>query len=156
MGSAFPTTAEQLMRSRYTAFVKTEVKYLKSTLAHESQSDFDFADTLRWAKKSKWKGLKILKTENGQSGDTKGMVEFIATYTVDSQTIDHHEVSQFKKNDEGHWVFVDGESHTHNEGENPHQAKPQTVVRAAPKVGRNDPCPCGSGKKFKKCCEISA
>ncbi len=29
---------------------------------------------------------------------------------------------------------------------------PQTVVRTTPKVGRNDPCPCGSGKKFKKCC----
>lgn len=26
------------------------------------------------------------------------------------------------------------------------------VVRQHPKVGRNDPCPCGSGKKFKKCC----
>ena len=26
------------------------------------------------------------------------------------------------------------------------------VVRDAPKVGRNDPCPCGSGKKYKKCC----
>ncbi|MEM6704879.1 MAG: preprotein translocase subunit SecA [Acidobacteriota bacterium] len=32
-----------------------------------------------------------------------------------------------------------------------HDAKPQTVVRDQPKVGRNDPCPCGSGKKFKKC-----
>ena len=31
------------------------------------------------------------------------------------------------------------------------QAKPQTVVREAPKVGRNDPCPCGSGKKYKQC-----
>jgi len=31
-------------------------------------------------------------------------------------------------------------------------ALPQTVVRTTPKVGRNDPCPCGSGKKFKKCC----
>ena len=28
----------------------------------------------------------------------------------------------------------------------------QQVVRAAAKVGRNDPCPCGSGKKYKKCC----
>jgi len=28
----------------------------------------------------------------------------------------------------------------------------RTVVRDAPKVGRNDPCPCGSGKKYKKCC----
>jgi preprotein translocase subunit SecA len=30
-------------------------------------------------------------------------------------------------------------------------ARPQTVKREAEKVGRNDPCPCGSGKKFKKC-----
>ncbi|MDB3958414.1 SEC-C metal-binding domain-containing protein, partial [Opitutales bacterium] len=30
------------------------------------------------------------------------------------------------------------------------------VVRDAPKVGRNDPCPCGSGKKYKKCCGIGA
>jgi len=31
-------------------------------------------------------------------------------------------------------------------------ANAETVVRAEDKVGRNDPCPCGSGKKFKKCC----
>ena len=30
--------------------------------------------------------------------------------------------------------------------------KPQPVRRATPKVGRNEPCPCGSGKKYKKCC----
>lgn len=29
---------------------------------------------------------------------------------------------------------------------------PETYVRAEPKIGRNDPCPCGSGKKYKKCC----
>ncbi len=32
-----------------------------------------------------------------------------------------------------------------------HQAL-RPLTREAPKVGRNDPCPCGSGKKFKKCC----
>ena len=32
------------------------------------------------------------------------------------------------------------------------EAKPEPKRRAAPKVGRNDPCPCGSGKKYKKCC----
>jgi preprotein translocase subunit SecA len=31
-------------------------------------------------------------------------------------------------------------------------AKPQTIRRDVPKVGRNDPCPCGSGKKYKQCC----
>jgi uncharacterized protein YecA (UPF0149 family) len=28
----------------------------------------------------------------------------------------------------------------------------QQVVRSGAKIGRNDPCPCGSGKKYKKCC----
>jgi len=37
-----------------------------------------------------------------------------------------------------------------DEGERP-RPKQETVVRAHPKVGRNDPCPCGSGKKYKKC-----
>src|ERR1700719_3562716 len=32
----------------------------------------------------------------------------------------------------------------------------QQVVRGAAKVGRNDPCPCGSGKKYKKCCGANA
>jgi len=34
-------------------------------------------------------------------------------------------------------------------------AQPKTIVRDAPRVGRNDPCPCGSGKKYKKCCGAS-
>jgi preprotein translocase subunit SecA len=34
--------------------------------------------------------------------------------------------------------------------------KPTTVRRSQPKVGRNDPCPCGSGKKYKRCCGASA
>ncbi len=34
----------------------------------------------------------------------------------------------------------------------PPPGKPQTVKREVPKVGRNDPCPCGSGKKYKQCC----
>jgi uncharacterized protein YecA (UPF0149 family) len=33
-----------------------------------------------------------------------------------------------------------------------HGTPQEPVRRAEPKVGRNDPCPCGSGKKFKKCC----
>jgi preprotein translocase subunit SecA len=32
------------------------------------------------------------------------------------------------------------------------RVRPHTVKREEPKVGRNDPCPCGSGKKYKKCC----
>ena len=52
----------------------------------------------------------------------------------------HHEVATFVKDRSG-WKFEDGDL----VGETP-------TVREEPKVGRNDPCPCGSGKKYKKCC----
>jgi uncharacterized protein YecA (UPF0149 family) len=38
----------------------------------------------------------------------------------------------------------------------PETAKVETFVKTGPDVGRNDPCPCGSGKKFKKCCGVKA
>lgn len=41
-------------------------------------------------------------------------------------------------------------------GENAQEAKRQPVVNKGAKVGRNDPCPCGSGKKYKKCCGFNA
>jgi hypothetical protein len=34
--------------------------------------------------------------------------------------------------------------------------KTETFVKTGPDVGRNDPCPCGSGKKYKKCCGVKA
>jgi uncharacterized protein YecA (UPF0149 family) len=42
-------------------------------------------------------------------------------------------------------------AHGHDHGHH-HHAPRAPLVRAVPKVGRNDPCPCGSGKKHKKCC----
>lgn len=151
LNKAMPETAELLMRSRYTAFARADIEYLKKTLAPESRTDFDQAETEKWAKSAKWKGLKIISTQKGTADDKKGVVEFTATYEINGEGLDHHEVSQFRKADNGQWYFVEGDSHTHPEGE-AHQEKPQTVVREAPKVGRNDPCICGSGKKYKKCC----
>ena len=144
------------MRSRYSAYACADIDYIKNTLAPESKSDFDIATTKKWAQEAKWKGLKIISTEKGQVSDKKGTVEFTATYEQDGETLDHHEVSQFRRNDAGKWLFVDGDAHTHKEGEDHHHNKPQTVVRQSPKVGRNDPCSCGSGKKFKKCCGTEA
>jgi SEC-C motif-containing protein len=68
------------------------------------------------------------------------VVEFRAMYTANGEFCNHHEVSRFVKEPDG-WKFADGEL----VGETP-------IVREEPKVGRNDPCPCGSGKKYKKCC----
>ena len=150
-GIALPETAEKLMRSRYTAFTLPDVSYLKKTLAPESQHDFDTKSTEQWAKQSTWKGLKIISTKAGSAADSKGTVEFIATYEANGEGIDHHEVAEFRKSNNGQWLFVDGDSHTHKEGEDHHHHHVETVVRSEPKIGRNDPCHCGSGKKFKKC-----
>ncbi len=156
-GSKMPETAEQLMRSRYTAFVRAEINYIRKTLSPEGAKDFDEAGARTWATESKWKGLKILSTEQGTASDTKGVVEFVATYEHDGHVLEHHEVSKFRKTAKGQWLYVDGDAHVHEEGQgHHHHAAPVTVVRESPKIGRNDPCPCGSGKKYKKCHGIEA
>lgn len=152
-GEALPDSAEKLMRSRYTAYTRSEIDYIKTTMVPEAREGFDAEATRQWAQGSKWKGLQIVGTKKGGPDDSTGMVEFIATYEKDGNGLDHHEVSQFRKTQKGQWLFVDGEAHEHKEGEGHHHAeKPVTVKREGTKIGRNDPCHCGSGKKFKKCC----
>lgn len=157
-GKELPDTAEKLMRSRYTAYTRADIDYIKQTMAPEGKKGFDEVGTRQWAVEAKWKGLKITDTRKGGPTDSQGMVEFTATYEKDGEGLDHHEVAQFRKTKEGQWLFVDGDAHTHKEGEEHKEPppKPVTHIRTAPKVGRNDPCSCGSGKKFKKCCEGKA
>jgi len=155
-GKAKPQTAEQLMRSRYTAFAIGDMKYLRTTLTARSRKDFDENAARAWSKNSKWKGLKVLSSKLGGAADRKGEVEFIATYEQDGEGLDHHEVAQFERSADGDWLFVTGDSHLHKEGEGHSHghshSRVETFVREEPKLGRNDPCHCGSGRKFKKCC----
>ena len=133
-------TAEALMRARYSAYAKDQVKFILDT-THPSQRD-QYTETgiRRWARNSEWLGLTILATENGTADDDEGTVEFVAKYFEKGRRNRHHEIAQFRRR-EGQWFFYDGQA-----------PAPQTVVRESPKVGRNDPCPCGSGRKYKKCC----
>jgi SEC-C motif-containing protein len=142
-GKAWPKTAEALMRSRYTAFSRCQVNYIKNTLIGPAAQDFNERETRDWASQSKWMGLQILTTDKGQLEDSVGTVEFIAKYEKDDEVHEHHEVSQFKKDSSGHWMFY--------EGHKPQKKNQQTITREELKIGRNDPCFCGSGKKFKKC-----
>jgi SEC-C motif-containing protein len=137
-GKAKPPTAEALMRSRYVAFTLADVDYIESTTDTGARSTFDRDGTTQWAGKSEWKGLSIEKTVKGQPEDTTGEVEFIAKYNFEGVEQNHHERSEFRKRN-GQWFFVDGRL-------------VQAPVRNEDKTGRNDPCPCGSGKKYKKCC----
>lgn len=156
-GKAQPETAEQLMRARYSAYVKSELEFIKRSCAPETLKDYDDEGVKTWSKQSKWLGLKINSTDKGGPQDKKGKVEFTARYELKGKVLEHHEVSEFRKDDGGRWMFVDGDSHVHQEGEgHHHHHKQETVVREGPKIGRNDPCPCGSGKKYKKCCGAAA
>ncbi|HEC18066.1 MAG TPA: hypothetical protein ENI97_01840 [Gammaproteobacteria bacterium] len=135
-GQAIPPTAEALMRSRYTAYTRMDDAYLLATWHPDTrpntQHPSDDGDNTVWT------GLSVLRTEAGQPGDKTGVVEFIASCTVGTKPFNLHEISEFIHDGE-RWYYVEGYDQ-------------QPIRRETPKVGRNDPCPCGSGKKFKKCC----
>ncbi len=133
-------TAEVLMRSRYTAYAEGHIDHIKKTMIPSSQDDFDPDSARSWSEDSEWLGLEILSTEGGGKDDSEGVVEFVANYIQAGKSQVHHEVSQFRRVD-GNWYLVDGKLI----GQDPY-------VRSEQKVGRNEPCPCGSGKKYKKCC----
>jgi SEC-C motif-containing protein len=133
-------TAEALMRSRYTAYALKDVPYILETCDEEARGEVDEAATRNWAERTEWLGLTIVSTQAGGEHQDRGEVEFIARFRDErGREHTHHEHSTFRKHD-GRWFYVDGKM----------QDK-APVVRESPKVGRNDPCPCGSGKKYKKC-----
>jgi SEC-C motif-containing protein len=139
-GSEPARTAEALMRSRYSAYATGRIEYLAESLHPEHRQDLDLVATRRWSKGARWLGLQVVSTRDGGPEDEEGEVEFIATYKEKGLTKPHHERAKFRRKD-GSWYYVDGEL-----------VAPETRVHGQPKVGRNDPCPCGSGKKYKKCC----
>lgn len=138
-GTMNPSTAEDLMRARYSAYVMDDIDFIESTHSLEKRDALDVEETRKWASESEWLGLEILGTTKGGQDDTVGTVEFKALYSQNEISYEHHELSTFKKIEEK-WYFEHGE------------IIPATVVREGKKIGRNDPCSCGSGKKYKKCC----
>lgn len=139
-GEARPPTAEALMRSRYSAYVEGAIPYLMATIHPLARDEEDEEEARRWSRKSEWLGLEVTEVEEGGEDDARGEVEFVARYVTDGREVAHHERATFLR-EKGRWYFASGET-----------PGPETFVREGPRVGRNDPCPCGSGKKHKKCC----
>jgi SEC-C motif-containing protein len=133
-------TATELMRSRYAAFALGEIDYIVSSHHPRTRHEVDRKGAEEWSKQASWQGFEIRASEGGGATDKTGVVEFVARYQLEGKDCLHHERALFERED-GEWFFVDG---------SPVKAKP--VTREAPKVGRNDPCPCGSGNKYKRCC----
>jgi len=138
-GEKAAPTAEVLMRSRYTAYARGEVDYLVRTHDPEKRVPALRENVAKWAASANFKRLEVHATEAGGESDDRGMVEFTATWMEGGEERSLRERSTFIRRG-GRWFYVKGTT--------PSQ---QPQVRSE-KVGRNDPCPCGSGKKYKKCC----
>jgi len=117
------------MRSRYSAFALGDIGYLKASW----HADFRPPE-LSLDANVRWLGLEVMQfTEQ----DRCATVEFEARYLVNGQVDAVHEKSRFVL-EQGRWLYTDGD---------------RLPPRFQPwKPGRNEPCPCGSGKKFKRCC----
>ena len=130
------------MRARYAAYVKGEIDYILSTYAPEAARDVDRDATERWSREATWLGLTIVSTERGGPDDRDGIVEFIARHAekVDGPPVVHHERARFTRGGvDRRWQYVDG------------KAVGVVPAKREERPGRNEPCSCGSGKKYKKC-----
>lgn len=127
-GQAPAVTAQQLMRSRYTAYVRADGAYLAASW-HPSTRPVP----LELGGAIQWQGLAVVSCKAGLEMDNRGSVEFIARYQHQGVPGQVHENSRFVR-EQGVWFYLDGD------------------LKTAAATGRNDPCPCGSGRKFKKCC----
>lgn len=122
------------MRSRYSAYVLGDVDYLRDTTLPAQQAALDLEAIRAWSTQSTWLGLEVESAELIGGQPEHAFVSFTARWHDVHGEHTHHERSAFVQH-AGRWYFID-----------------PTVPL---KTGRNDPCPCGSGLKFKKCCAFA-
>ncbi|HEY0378380.1 MAG TPA: YchJ family metal-binding protein [Pyrinomonadaceae bacterium] len=127
-------TAERLMRARYSAYATGGIGFLEKSTHSRTRKQFDREGAERWSRDSRWLGLTILNVES--SLPDRAHVNFEARYEdKDGVAVCHRERALFER-EGGEWRFVSGGA----------------IPAVSQKVGRNEACPCGSGKKYKKCC----
>ncbi len=135
--------AEALVRARYSAFATQQYAYIVQTTHPLDRDELDAQNIAENMSEIIWHSLNI--TDCGQEVGSDGeqvfdTVTFSALYERSGKLYTLSEVSYFQRLDDTLY-YLEGISH-----------RPEGYRRAMPKVGRNDPCPCGSGKKYKKCC----
>ncbi len=122
---------EQLMRARYSAHVLRLLDFVIDTYHPSCQAHLE-RDAIIDSINGEWLGLEVVRTWFANH-DNEGFVHFKAFYAANQQKCCLEEQSRFVK-EQQQWFYIDGTF--------PNQQK----------IGRNDPCICGSGKKYKKCC----
>lgn len=105
-GKARPETAEQLMRSRYSAYFFRLVDYLVETTHPDTREPGLKRSLEKVIHQANWSYLTILGVAQGGKEDKRGKVEFVAEYFVEGEVYELHEVSRFKRF-KGAWKYLD-------------------------------------------------
>ena len=106
-GTALPTTAELLMRSRFCAYALGKADYLIATRPLAKRADENREELAAYCKSVQAVSLKIIAKEKGGQADDTGVVTFHASLQVNGRRTLHIETSTFAR-EEGRWVYVDG------------------------------------------------
>jgi SEC-C motif-containing protein len=139
-GRRSAATAEELMRARFTAHVVHDYPFLHRTYLPTSRLPFEEGSA---GSDTTWTRLVVHSHEPGRTADT-AFVDFSAYGIEQGNEQVLHEKAEFARLN-GAWIYT----RSVREG-------PAPIKTATPKPGRNDPCPCGSGKKYKHCCLLKA
>ncbi len=106
-GARAPETAEQLMRSRFSAYALGKVDYLIATRCEARRGEENREELVQYCRTVRCVGLKIARKEKGGAGDAEGLVTFHASLQANGRRSLHIETSTFARED-GRWVYVDG------------------------------------------------
>ena len=120
-------TPKELMMSRYSAYCRGNIEYIKLTATKSKWEDGELEYLQNWADNSIWQHLDVVDVQDN-------IVEFKAYYIFDGKQHMHHERSSFVKVNNV-WKYVDG-----------------IIYDDKVEFARNELCICGSGIKYKKCC----
>ncbi|WP_232848701.1 YchJ family protein [Bowmanella yangjiangensis] len=132
-GNSTAPSAEALMRSRYSAYATANFDYVLNTYSREKREHLTLADLQENAEATQWLALQV--ESHSADGET-AEVQFCAYFKEQGKLYKLHELSRFVR-EEQQWKYHDGD------------ILPDT---GTVKMGRNDPCFCGSERKFKQCC----
>ena len=142
-GASQAKTPEALMRSRYSAHVQRNTRYLVESTLPEQRDELGLDELQAWVQGTRWKALRILSSLTSVTTANEGWVEFQALYEVEGKHYLHHEHSHFELRS-GRWYFDLHPEPVSGQSENDSRV-----------LERNDACPCGSGRKLKKCCALN-
>ena len=134
---------EALMRARYVAFKLGNLDFIEATCTEEGLQSLNRLEMEKALPNTQFQGFELRGTTYGGENDDDGSVHFAFRYKFGGKEMSQAEIAHFRRVD-GRWLYDYSE------------VNPKSAPVRVESVGRNEPCPCGSGKKYKKCCGAAA